>query len=101
MFLHIIHRVVGIGTAWLSQRAPGDTLNILGPLGNQFLPPPDEGVAILVAGGVGIPPMLYLASQLAGRKAVAFCGATTRDLLPLTITADAPLPSAAGVAKTR
>jgi len=36
--------------------------------------------------------MLYLADKLAGRQAVAFCGAVTRDLLPLTILADAPVP---------
>jgi dihydroorotate dehydrogenase electron transfer subunit len=38
--------------------------------------------------------MLYLAAALAGRRAVAFCGALRRDLLPLTITADAPAPAA-------
>ena len=80
--LDIIHRVVGIGTAWLAQRSCGDEVNLLGPLGNHFLPPPDGGIAVLVGGGVGIPPMIYLASQLAGTKAVVFSGATTRDLLP-------------------
>jgi dihydroorotate dehydrogenase electron transfer subunit len=94
--LNIIHRVVGIGTDWLSHLAPGDTVNILGPLGNRFeLPPPDH-TAILVGGGVGIPPMLYLAEYLKDRNAVAFCGATTKDLLPLSITddsADALTPS--------
>src|SRR5690606_36298697 len=52
----------------------------------------DEGVAILIGGGVGIPPMIYLAAALAGGKAVAFSGALTRDLLPLTITNAAPPP---------
>jgi dihydroorotate dehydrogenase electron transfer subunit len=42
-------------------------------------------MAILVGGGVGIPPMLYLAEALRGRHAVAFSGATSKDLLPLTI----------------
>ena len=37
--------------------------------------------------------MLYLAEELAGRTAVAFCGALTRDLLPLTITAESPIPT--------
>jgi dihydroorotate dehydrogenase electron transfer subunit len=70
--LDIIHRVVGIGTDWLSHLTPGDTVNILGPLGNRFeLPPPDR-TAILVGGGVGIPPMLYLAEYLKDRNAVAF-----------------------------
>ena len=51
--------------------------------------PTDRETAILVGGGVGIPPMLYLAEKLAGKKAVAMAGATTRDLLPLKITSEA------------
>ena len=90
--LDLIHRVVGIGTDWLARLTVGDAVDILGPLGNHFALPPEGGAALLVGGGVGIPPMLYLAEKLAGREAVAFCGALTRDLLPLTITADAPDP---------
>jgi dihydroorotate dehydrogenase electron transfer subunit len=81
--LEIIHRVVGVGTAWLSRLTEGAPVSILGPLGTSFSLPASGQGAILVGGGVGIPPMLYLASQLADR-AVAFCGATTCDLLPLS-----------------
>ncbi|MDQ3438750.1 MAG: hypothetical protein M3478_00185, partial [Planctomycetota bacterium] len=88
--LDVIHRVVGIGTDWLSRLSPGDEVDMLGPLGNKFVLPPSESTAILVGGGVGIPPMLYLAEKLAGKRAVAFCGALTRDLLPLTVLEDAP-----------
>jgi dihydroorotate dehydrogenase electron transfer subunit len=84
--LELIHRVVGAGTSWLAQLQPNDQVGVLGPLGNAFALPPAGATALLVAGGVGIPPMLYLATRLRGR-AVAFCGATTRDLLPLTLTA--------------
>ncbi|HEX5244888.1 MAG TPA: dihydroorotate dehydrogenase electron transfer subunit [Tepidisphaeraceae bacterium] len=83
--LDIIHRVVGVGTDWMSRLKVGDCVHILGPLGNRFTLPEHEQKAILVGGGVGIPPMLYLAERLAGRSAVAFCGALRRDLLPLTI----------------
>jgi dihydroorotate dehydrogenase electron transfer subunit len=86
--LTIIHRVVGTGTTWLSHLSPGDPISVLGPLGNMFTLPPDGGTALLVGGGVGIPPMLYLAQRLCNRPAIAFCGATTRDLLPLQITAE-------------
>lgn len=86
--MEIIHRVVGIGTDWLSQLEIGDSVGILGPLGNQFRLPALDQTAILVGGGVGIPPMLYLSETLKNRRAIAFCGATTRDLLPLTINPD-------------
>lgn len=85
--LQVIHRVVGIGTAWLAGLRAGDRVGVLGPLGNCFALPRAGQRAILVGGGVGIPPMLYLAEALRGADgAVAFCGATTRDLLPLTVT---------------
>jgi dihydroorotate dehydrogenase electron transfer subunit len=83
--LEIIHRVVGVGTDWLSKLAPGDDVHLLGPLGNRFALPPKDVRALLVGGGVGIPPMLYLAQRLAGHSAVAFSGATSADLLPLTL----------------
>jgi len=86
--LELIHRVVGAGTDWLSRLAVGDGVNLIGPLGNAFTLPTDGGTALLVGGGVGIPPMMYLASQLIGRPAIAFCGALTRDLLALTVISD-------------
>jgi len=90
--LDIIHRVVGVGTDWLSKLKVRDHAFILGPLGNRFTLPGKDALGILVGGGVGIPPMLYLAERMAGRNAVAFCGALSRDLLPLTIRPDAPNP---------
>ena len=92
--LDLIHRVVGVGTDWLSRLRVGHAVSVLGPLGNGFTPPAGGDVAVMVGGGVGIPPMLYLAEHLVGRRAVAFVGATTRDLLPITVTADAPPPTA-------
>jgi dihydroorotate dehydrogenase electron transfer subunit len=90
--LDIIYRTVGVGTRWLTQLRNGDAVQLIGPLGNSFELPPANVPAILVGGGVGIPPMLYLAEALTRRKAVVFAGALTRDLLPLTVTADAPEP---------
>jgi dihydroorotate dehydrogenase electron transfer subunit len=87
--LDIIHRVVGVGTDWMANLKQGDEVFILGPLGNCFELPAAASEAILVGGGVGIPPMIYLAEALAGRKATAFCGALSRDLLPLKITGEA------------
>lgn len=97
--LHLIHRVVGAGTHWLAQRREGDTVSIIGPLGNHFTRPDHGAEALLVAGGVGIPPMLYLASHLHGYRTIAFCGALTRDLIPLSVpsgTSQAATSGAAG-----
>jgi dihydroorotate dehydrogenase electron transfer subunit len=91
--LDVIHRIVGVGTDWLSRLKVGDGVSVLGPLGNHFKLPPPDGTALMVGGGVGIPPMIYLADKLAGHKAFAFAGAVTRDLLALTILKDAPQPN--------
>ena len=91
--LDIVHRTVGTGTSWMSALKSGDGINLIGPLGNSFPMPGPEQVAILIGGGVGIPPMIYFANLLAGKKAVVFAGALCRDLLPLTITADSLTPA--------
>ncbi len=89
-WLEVIHRVVGVGTQWLSQLQPGDSVDLIGPLGNQFTLTQGKSLALLVGGGVGLPPMFYLAEALrrAGWDAVAFVGAMTRDLLAVTFRDD-------------
>ncbi len=84
--LEMIYRVVGVGTNFLSRLKPGGSLGVLGPLGNPFLIPAEKSTAVLIGGGVGIPPMLYLAESLqaAGKNAIAFCGVRREHLLPLT-----------------
>lgn len=91
----IIYRVVGRCTQWLASLREGDGLSLLGPLGNAFPIARTKKVAWMVAGGVGLPPMLYLAEALraAGRDVVAFCGAQSRDLLPFGLI-DSVAPSA-------
>ena len=83
--IELIQRIVGVGTRWMSELKPGDTVDVLGPLGNRFRLPGEGEVPLLVGGGVGIPPMLYLAQKIGGKQGVAFCGALSRDLLPLTL----------------
>ncbi len=99
--LEIIHRVVGAATDWMSRLSVGDGVDILGPLGNSFELPPADGVALMVGGGVGIPPMMYLAGHLEGRRGVAFAGALTRDLLPFTLDLDASGDSVVPIASVR
>jgi dihydroorotate dehydrogenase electron transfer subunit len=89
--LEIIYRVVGCGTAWLEALSAGGQVSVLGPLGNGFAIRDDKPAAALVAGGVGIPPMIYLGEVLSrGGKAVrAFCGVRSEHLLPLKLTGEA------------
>ncbi len=85
--LDIIYSVVGKGTAWLAQAGEGSQISVLGPLGNAFGISDSKPRAALVGGGVGIPPMIFLASamQAAGKESVAMCGARSVDMLPVTL----------------
>jgi len=61
--LRLVYRVAGAGTKEFSALTAGDTIDVLGPLGNGF--PLLEGKkAFLIGGGIGIPPMLELAKAL-------------------------------------
>jgi dihydroorotate dehydrogenase electron transfer subunit len=91
--LGVISRRVGAGTRWLEQLKAGESLNITGPLGRGFRIPARETPLVLIGGGVGLPPMLYLARRLAElghRDVTAIFGATTHDLLPLRFTGEVP-----------
>lgn len=60
--LRIVYRVVGTGTSEFAGYRAGDSVTVLGPLGNGF--PLKGKKAFLIGGGIGIPPMLELAKQL-------------------------------------
>lgn len=75
--LRVVYRVVGAGTEEFSQLKMGDKIEVMGPLGNGF---PLEGRnAIVVGGGIGVPPMLELAKQLPG-TVTAVMGYRNNDL---------------------
>jgi len=59
-----LYKVVGTGLAALSNVVEGDELSILGPIGNGFSPSASKPIKLMIGGGVGIPPMIFLASQL-------------------------------------
>lgn len=66
--LRLVYRTAGEGTRILSRLREGETVSFLGPLGNGF--PLQGGTAVLVGGGIGIPPMLALAKALPGEKVI-------------------------------
>ena len=79
----LLFSVVGKGTQWLSQRQPGDRLDLLGPLGNGFNVNPGSKNLLLVAGGIGIAPLYFLADEAIkqGKEVTLLVGATTATQL--------------------
>ena len=67
--VEIFYEAVGKGTTILSHKKKGDTVDVLGPLGTPFVMPP-EGIkqVVMVAGGIGVAPMLFLSDILKKKK---------------------------------
>ncbi len=61
--LALLFSLIGKGTTWLSQREAGDEVDIFGPLGNSFSNYPGSQNLLLVAGGIGIAPLCFLAKE--------------------------------------
>lgn len=94
-WIDIIHRVVGVGTQWLAELHKNDPVDLIGPLGNAFQLPGNKSIGLLVGGGVGLPPMFYLAEALhqAQWQAIAFVGAMSRDLLAVRLNRNVEVPT--------
>lgn len=80
-FVEILYKVVGKGTAYLSELHAGDRAEVLGPLGNGFDLGVSGGEKILVGGGIGLVPLYLLAETLVARgdKVRLLMGGRTRD----------------------
>ncbi len=73
--IRIVYRTAGAGTKEFSRWQPGDMADILGILGNGFPIARAKGKrVVLMGGGIGIPPMVQLAGELAGTGAVMIAG---------------------------
>ncbi len=79
----ILIKVIGEGTLRMGRAEPGEPFTLLGPLGNTWRPPSRNRRPVLVAGGVGIAPLLYFAKQIAADGATPlsiYGGRSSRDL---------------------
>jgi dihydroorotate dehydrogenase electron transfer subunit len=79
----LLYNVIGKGTGLLSERKRGEAVRMYGPLGNGCKLPDDPGNLLLIAGGVGVAPMVDLAERAVakGHHVVAMMGARTSSLL--------------------
>jgi len=75
----ILFSVVGKGTLWFSQQKAGTRFNVLGPLGNSFSFINDSQNILLVAGGLGIAPLYFVAqaARQAGKSVTLLQGASS------------------------
>jgi dihydroorotate dehydrogenase electron transfer subunit len=62
--VQLLYRVIGAGTRWLRERRPGDPLDVMGPLGRPFALRDQARHTLLVAGGLGLAPLLGLGESL-------------------------------------
>jgi len=63
-WIEVLFKVVGEGLFSLGHKAPGERLSSMGPIGQGFRPDPARPRTLLIGGGVGIPPMIFLAETL-------------------------------------
>lgn len=63
-WIEVLYKIVGEGLHLLARKRTGDTVSLLGPIGQPFRLHEDRPTALLIGGGVGIPPMVYLADVM-------------------------------------
>ena len=63
-WIEVLYKIVGEGLHLLAGKRPGDTISVLGPIGQPFEVTRQRPNCLLIGGGVGIPPMVFLAESL-------------------------------------
>jgi dihydroorotate dehydrogenase electron transfer subunit len=82
-WLEFLYKPKGHGLEMLGRRLPGEVLSVLAPIGHGFIVDPGRPRLLALGGGVGIPPMIFLAEQVRG----------DRSLLPLVLMgSEVPFP---------
>lgn len=88
--LTFLVRPFGRGSAWLADRKPGEVIGLLGPLGNSFTINERAQRLLMLAGGVGVAPLVMLSDEAAakGLDVVFVMGAASEDglLAPAELT---------------
>ena len=83
--IEILYEVIGKGTEILSEKKKGEYIDTLGSLGNGFsfssLVLRPSSFVFLIAGGIGVAPLIFLAEKLASSKSIVLIGAKTKKLI--------------------
>ena len=97
-WIDILYKEVGHGTKLLAAKRPGVRLSVIGPIGRPFETVPGRPRALLLGGGVGIPPMVFLADRLRhGRPDSLFVAMGSEVPFPFEAqTSDLEVPGLAG-----
>jgi len=66
--IDVLYKIVGEGLHLLAAKRPGDTISVLGPIGQPFSVSAERPNCLLIGGGVGIPPMVFLAETLHDKR---------------------------------
>jgi dihydroorotate dehydrogenase electron transfer subunit len=83
-WIEVLFKIVGEGLRALARKEAGDVVSSIGPIGQGFVANPDRPRPLLIGGGVGIPPMVFLADHLRS---------DTREWRPLVIMgSEIPFP---------
>ena len=71
-WIELLYKVVGQGLHALAAKKAGDQVSVLGPIGRPFTVHAERPRTLLLGGGVGIPPMVFLAERLSAHKGAAW-----------------------------
>lgn len=86
--LTLLVKAVGPGSALLAGKKPGESIDLIGPLGGVTFPRPEGGSAVLAAGGTGLAPILFAARRWHGLELHLVYGASCRDEILSDIISD-------------
>jgi dihydroorotate dehydrogenase electron transfer subunit len=92
-WIELLSKVVGAGLHALAARKTGEELSVLGPIGRPFVPHAERPRTLLLGGGVGIPPMVFLAERLSVRNREAGSAGHAPTWKPLVLMgSEVPFP---------
>lgn len=80
-WVEYLYRNVGLGTHALAQRQVGESISVMGPIGKPFVASANKSRPLLIGGGVGIPPMFFLAEHLKQQHDLGVLSATPLVLM--------------------